>query len=58
MASSWKSLPIHLSDPARLLTERLREVKDVQSLSLSEIARRTHYPRLLSGLMSVVGSAG
>jgi transcriptional regulator with XRE-family HTH domain len=45
MASSWKSLPIHLSDPARLLTERLREVKDVQSLSLSEIARRTHYSK-------------
>ncbi|MFC1415629.1 DUF2690 domain-containing protein [Streptacidiphilus cavernicola] len=45
MASSWKPLPAHLSSPARLLTERLREVKDTRQLSLADIAGRTHYSK-------------
>ncbi|MEV0191374.1 DUF2690 domain-containing protein [Kitasatospora purpeofusca] len=45
MGSAWKQLPDDLSDPARLLTEELRAVKDATGLSLSELAARTHYSR-------------
>ncbi|MFB8236472.1 DUF2690 domain-containing protein [Kitasatospora purpeofusca] len=45
MGSAWKQLPDDLSDPARLLTEELRAVKDATGLSLSELATRTHYSR-------------
>ncbi|MBV2153871.1 helix-turn-helix transcriptional regulator, partial [Kitasatospora sp. SUK 42] len=45
MASAWKELPAELSEPARLLAEELRAVKDAAGLSLSELAARTHYSR-------------
>ncbi|MBO1417931.1 XRE family transcriptional regulator [Streptomyces sp. FH025] len=45
MASAWKELPAELSEPARLLAEELRAIKDAAGLSLSELAARTHYSR-------------
>ncbi|MEU4113954.1 DUF2690 domain-containing protein [Kitasatospora sp. NPDC028055] len=45
MASAWKDLPEELSEPARLLAEELRKLKDTAGLSLSELATRTHYSR-------------
>ncbi|MFE6054760.1 DUF2690 domain-containing protein [Kitasatospora sp. NPDC056446] len=45
MASAWKELPEQLSEPARLLVEELRAIKDTAGLSLSELAARTHYSR-------------
>ncbi|GGU59593.1 DUF2690 domain-containing protein [Kitasatospora aureofaciens] len=45
MASAWKDLPEELSEPARLLAEELRTIKDTAGLSLSELAGRTHYSR-------------
>ncbi|MFE3501565.1 helix-turn-helix domain-containing protein [Kitasatospora sp. NPDC059160] len=45
MASVWKDLPEELSEPARLLAEELRKLKDDAGLSLSELATRTHYSR-------------
>ncbi|MBD0692404.1 XRE family transcriptional regulator [Streptomyces sp. CBMA123] len=45
MASAWKDLPEELSEPARLLAEELRTIKDSAGLSLSELAARTHYSR-------------
>ncbi|MFD5463590.1 DUF2690 domain-containing protein [Kitasatospora sp. NPDC127059] len=45
MASAWKDLPEELSEPARLLAEELRTIKDAAGLSLSELAARTHYSR-------------
>ncbi|MFH9348261.1 DUF2690 domain-containing protein [Kitasatospora sp. NPDC017646] len=45
MASAWKDLPEGLSEPARLLAEELRRIKDAAGLSLSELAGRTHYSR-------------
>ncbi|MEV7601775.1 DUF2690 domain-containing protein [Kitasatospora sp. NPDC089797] len=45
MAAAWKDLPDELSEPARLLAEELRTIKDTAGLSLSELAGRTHYSR-------------
>ncbi|MFI9364677.1 DUF2690 domain-containing protein [Kitasatospora sp. NPDC053057] len=45
MASAWKDLPEELSEPARLLAQELRTIKDAAGLSLSELAGRTHYSR-------------
>ncbi|MFD7451398.1 helix-turn-helix domain-containing protein [Kitasatospora sp. NPDC059827] len=45
MASVWKDLPEELSEPARLLAEELRKLKDDAGLSLSDLATRTHYSR-------------
>ncbi|MFJ8476818.1 DUF2690 domain-containing protein [Kitasatospora sp. NPDC094011] len=45
MAAAWKDLPEELSEPARLLAQELRTIKDTAGLSLSELAGRTHYSR-------------
>ncbi|MER7842839.1 DUF2690 domain-containing protein [Kitasatospora sp. NPDC096077] len=45
MAAAWKDLPEELSEPARLLAQELRTIKDAAGLSLSELAARTHYSR-------------
>ncbi|MFJ4186175.1 DUF2690 domain-containing protein [Kitasatospora sp. NPDC089509] len=45
MAAAWKDLPEELSEPARLLAQELRTIKDAAGLSLSELAALTHYSR-------------
>ncbi|MFJ3215145.1 DUF2690 domain-containing protein [Kitasatospora sp. NPDC086801] len=62
MGSAWKNLPEELSEPARLLAEELRAIKDAAGLSLSELAARTHYSRAswerwLNGKRVITGQA-
>ena len=45
MGSQWRPLSEELPLPARLLTERLRALKDADALSLADIAAATHYSR-------------
>lgn len=45
MGSQWRPLPEELPLPARLLTERLRALKDANALSLADISAATHYSR-------------
>jgi transcriptional regulator with XRE-family HTH domain len=45
MASLPKPLPESLPAPTRRLVERLREIKDENGLSLSDLAVRTHYSK-------------
>lgn len=45
MGPVWRPLPEDLPLPARLLTERLRTLKDAHGLSLADLAAATHYSR-------------